>query len=268
MANGPSLTMTECSIFIPSCDSYSDLWDPFFHFFWKFWPDCPFPVYLGGNSLRREFPRVHRLYSNCGNVWTDRVHEQVRALPTPYVLLMLEDFFLRSPVNTAGLLACYHNWRKLDAHCLRLVRRPGPNRALPGQPHFGILNLDAPYRISTQAAIWKKETLLSLMRPGESIWQFEIEGTRRSRAFPDGFYGVWRNQLTYGHHVLERGKWFPKAVRWCRKMGVACDLARRPAMSLREISVWKCRKARSVLADCLPYPARRRMRQWLGKVSI
>jgi len=38
-----------CSILIPSCDKYSDLWRPFFTLFWRHWPDCPFPVYLGSN---------------------------------------------------------------------------------------------------------------------------------------------------------------------------------------------------------------------------
>lgn len=258
----------ECSVLIPSCDAYSDLWDGFFHLFHKFWPDCPFPVYLGVNQLQPSYPGVINAPAGHGRLWSNRVQDQISSLPTPYVLLMLEDFFLRRPVPTASLLKCARDWLELDGHCLRLVRRPGPNTRLDGQPRIGILNRDAPYRVSTQAAIWKKSTLLGLMRPAESIWDFELHGTRRSWDYADGFYGVWRNQLPYGHHVVERGKWFPKEVRWCRRMGVACDTQTRPIMSSREIWTWKRQKAQSVVAGWLPYPARRRVRGWLGKVPV
>ena len=258
----------QCSILIPSCDAYSDLWDPFFQVFRKFWPDCPFPVYLGCNRLRPSYPGVQAVPAEDGRIWSNQVKIQIAAVPTPYVLIMLEDFFLRRPVHTASLLACAQEWLTLRPHCLRLVRRPGPNTRLPGQSRFGVINPDAPYRVSTQGAIWNKDTLLALLHAGESIWEFELNGTRRSREFTDGFYGTWRDELPYDHHVVERGKWFRKEVRWCRKMGVACDTQRRPMMNRRETLGWKLGKARSLAADCVPYSARRVLRAWMGKAPI
>ena len=37
---------SDSAILILSCDKFSDLWKPFFDLFWKYWPDCPYNVYL------------------------------------------------------------------------------------------------------------------------------------------------------------------------------------------------------------------------------
>src|SRR5687767_11173207 len=102
--SSPSITASAgqlCSLLVPSCDSYSDLWRPFWTLFWRYWPDCPFPAHLGSNVERFDDVRVTTVTAGGGNNWTNRVREQVEALSTPYVLLMLEDFFLRAPVPTS-----------------------------------------------------------------------------------------------------------------------------------------------------------------------
>jgi hypothetical protein len=37
------------AVIVVSCDLYSDVWKPFFTLFFKYWNDCPFPVYLTSN---------------------------------------------------------------------------------------------------------------------------------------------------------------------------------------------------------------------------
>ena len=54
-----------------------------------------------------------------------------------------------------------------------------------------MLTKGAPYRTSAQSAIWRKSSLESLLVDGESIWEFEVLGSRRSDAL-EGFYAVWR----------------------------------------------------------------------------
>jgi len=36
-------------VLIASCDAYSDAWAPFFALMKKYWPDCPYPIYLISN---------------------------------------------------------------------------------------------------------------------------------------------------------------------------------------------------------------------------
>ena len=42
-----------CAVVVCSCDKYSDLWDPYFELFKKFWADCPYPVFLNTETKRQ-----------------------------------------------------------------------------------------------------------------------------------------------------------------------------------------------------------------------
>jgi hypothetical protein len=256
-----------CSLLIPSCDAYADLWLPFMTLFWRRWPDCPFPVYLGSNQQTFEHPRVTTIYAGHGHNWTNRVREQLATLDTSYVLLMLEDFFLRRPVNTVQVVSCFEALLKLQGTMLRLTRRPSPDLPVASFPLIGQIKPGAPYRVSTQATIWHRQTLLNLMREGETIWQFEMHGSRRSDRMRDGFYSVWRSILPYDHHVIERGKWFRHEARRFGRMGIGCDFSRRPIMTRWEMVRWSFHKARSCLLELIPWEQRQPLVHFLRRLA-
>lgn len=241
-----------CTVLAPSCDAYSDLWRPFFTQFFRHWPDCPFPVCLGSNQQTYDDPRVTTIAAEHGNNWTNRVRDQLRKIDTPYVLMILEDFFLRSRVPTAEVLSCLTFIHETGGHMVRLVPRPTPDVPVPGQPAFGHILPGSPYRLSTQAAIWRRETLIAMMRDNESIWQFELAGSPRSAAMPEGFYAVWKSVMTYGHHVVERGKWFRNAAAEFGPMKIGCDFTRRGIMTRSEMAKWYWGKVRNELLSLLP----------------
>ena len=62
---------SDFAILILSCDKYSDAWDPFFALFRKFWPDCPYKVYLATNELKPEVSGVHIIASGKPKNWSD-----------------------------------------------------------------------------------------------------------------------------------------------------------------------------------------------------
>jgi hypothetical protein len=256
-----------CSVLIPSCDAYSDLWIPFMTLFWRYWPGCPFPVYLGSNHQAFEHPRVTTIHPGHGNNWANCVREYLAILDTPYVLLMLEDFFLRKPVETMQVVSCFEAMVKLQGMMLRLVPRPSPDLPVAGLPLIGQIKPGAPYRVSMQATIWHRQTLLDLMREGETIWQFEAQGSRRSDAMGGGFYCVWRPVLPYKHHVVERGKWFRHEARRFERMGIGCDFSRRPIMTRCEMVRWSFYKARSCLLELLPWEQRQPLVRFLQRLA-
>jgi len=250
---------TECSILVTSCDSYADLWTPYFKQFWTNWPDCPYPVFLSTNCKSFDDPRVTTLNAGSESNWTNQVRRHLELLETPYVLMSLEDFFLRRPVPTARVQECLRTLTELGGHTLRLVCRPGPNCPIPCHSEIGSIDCGAPYRVSTQAAIWNRQSLLSLMRTDESIWDFEIKGSERSRAFATGFYGVRRDVLTYGHHVVDRGKWFPWEAKTFGRSDIGCDFEARPIMTTGETARWCAIMARSLILNAIPWRLRLRL---------
>lgn len=250
---GTTPRTADCTLFVPSCDAYSDLWTPFFALLDRFWADCPFPIVLGANKQEFAAPNVRVLHSGDEKNWSTQAIRQLGQLETPYVLMMLDDFFLRAPVSTEKVEQCLNFLREHKGHCLRLLPRPAPPQPAQQQnTSIGEIPAGTPYRVSTQGAIWKRDTLLELLREGESIWQFEMNGTQRSAAFPDGFYGVYTPALTYGHHVVQRGKWFRNEAAHFDKMNIGCDFSRRAVMTPKEMMQWRLGKLRGEIAKRLP----------------
>lgn len=201
--------------------------------------------------------------ANVGNLgsWGARLRAVLQRVPCSYVLIMLDDFFLRKNVNQAQIESCFQKLVERDGNMLRLLPRPGPDVRLSGESLFGMVAKGAPYRTSTQSAIWRKSVLESLLVDGESIWEFEGLGSRRSDAF-DGFYAMWRPVMPYWHHVVERGKWFRWEARRFSRMNIGCDFSRRAVMTRPQQFVWCVKKAKGLAYDAVPWRWRRRLR-WI-----
>lgn len=218
-----------CSVLAASCDRYGDLWQPFFSQFWRYWPDCPFPVYLGVNQKAYRSAQVRVLQSGEDRSWSGNLRFFLNQLDSHYVLLLLEDFFLSKPVPTSKILRHVGALDALQGTMLRLVPNPPPNNRISGYSSFGSIHPLAPYRVSAQAAIWNRTGLLDLLDDRDNPWEFELNATVRSRLHTDGFFCTYRPLLAY-RHVVERGAWFWSAARFYKKQDIGCDFQTRPVM--------------------------------------
>jgi hypothetical protein len=253
------MTTTDCPLLIVSCDKYADLWGPFFSLLRQCWPDCPLRLVLGTNTLTCAEPGVETLHVGPDVGWTVGLLKMLERLGTPRVLLMLEDFLLDQPVETATVLSLIAAARELDAGCLRLLPNPPPNERLPHEARFGRCTRGCDYRVSTQAAIWNVDTLKRVMLPTDTPWDFELKGSRRSDALDEEFYAVWRPVLHYRNGV-ERGRWIRSSLAWCAQSDVPVDLARRPVMTLQQDWYFRYRNVRGLVARHSP----RLLRKWWG----
>src|SRR4051794_37784312 len=117
-----------CALLVVSCDPYADLWPPFFALLRRHWADCPFPVYLGTGENSRPPEGVAVLRSAGGKDWSRCMRDYLDALPQPYVLVMLDDFFLRRAVSNADVVACLRFAEANQATQVRLIPRPKPTK--------------------------------------------------------------------------------------------------------------------------------------------
>lgn len=215
------------AVLVVSHDEYQDLWHPFFTLFSKYWPDCPYPIYLLANQGAYEAPNVTMITVGDAD-WSSRLMGGLRQLPQTRVLMMLEDFLLMQPVDTVRIQAVASYMEQRQAGCLRLFPAPAPNGGLcEDNLQIGTIRKGTRYRACTQAALWDKEVLSSLLRAGESIWQFERQGTKRANHIEPPFLSVTRESsrpLPYFCTAVVKGKWMRKAVNLCRQEGITIDL--------------------------------------------
>jgi hypothetical protein len=245
------------AVLVASCDAYSDLWESFFKLFWRFWPDCPFNVYLLSNKRGFSDKRVKNLLVGDDISWSDNLRKGIKDLKEEYVLLHLDDLFLRAPVETERVIQVFQ-W--IAAHCPNYVKMNRQSKKFPEPENELLARLakgDA-YRLTTAMSVWRKQTLLDLLRKGESAWDFEIDGTVRSDRYDD-FYSARKDCFLLINTVV-RGKWQPFAIRKLRELGVPPDYTKRSAMSRTATCVFVGKQIRSILFGILPSKYRRGIR--------
>lgn len=216
-----------CAVLVVSCHRYRDLWTPFFTLFKRYWPDCNMPVFLGTDSGCADLDWVSTLNAPHSS-WSNRLRCLLESFPADYVLLLLEDFFFDRQVSTSDVTAQFKLLQSLDGVAMRLFPNPPADYC---RDRVGVIHRNAAYRVSLQASIWHRRRLLELLVDGESPWDFEWNGSRRSQDIPGGFYCV-RHPVIHYRHVIERGVWFRGAAQFYRKQNIGCNFDQRPTMGL------------------------------------
>jgi hypothetical protein len=224
------LHQSDTALIVSSCDAYSDAWGPFFELFFRYWPDCPFPIYLISNTEMFADPRVTTIGIEEDRAWASNLLEALDQIPCRRILYFQEDYFLQRPVSTDRILHLLEFADREGAGFIRLCGAPEPDQAHQNEFGLGLLSPGLKFRVSLQAALWQRETLLDLLVPGENGWQMEIDGSRRSDALAAKFFGCSMHRPIIDYYFFTgilKGKWVPGALRLCRREGVQVDTSRR-----------------------------------------
>lgn len=243
-----------------SCDKYSDVWKPYFKLFFRFWPDCPFKIYLLSNNLVFKNDRIQSICVGNDISWSDCMFKALEGIKEEYILLLLDDFFLSDNIDTKEILSLFEWIRTAKPNYVRLNPTVKPDK--PFNSLVGIVSKDTIYRTSTIVSLWKKETLTQLLIRGESAWDFEIFGTERSDRY-DAFYSTWKDYIPVFNGII-KGKWERGAIKKLASLGIEIDYQGRQVMSHLE-SIWynvKCQ--RSMLLNLLPSQHRKKIKHILS----
>ena len=65
------------SVLIYSCDKYSDVWEPFFTLFFRYW-ECPYRVYISSETKKCRVPGVTTL--NVNGEWSDLIRQALEQI--------------------------------------------------------------------------------------------------------------------------------------------------------------------------------------------
>ena len=215
-------------VLVVSCDRYRDLWGPFFTLFFRYWPDCPYQVYLCANELVYADTRVRTVVSGPDSSWSSSLKRCLEQIPAPHLILLQEDFLLTRRVDTRKLVHLVECLKLRGAACLRVMPSPAPETVCADDPELGEIARGADYRISLQAAIWDKEVLSGLLREVESPWELENIGSRRSDTLAQPFLSITEKDpkwwpVGYFSTAVVQGRWVREAVAICAREGISID---------------------------------------------
>jgi hypothetical protein len=222
--SGPSL-----AVLVSSCDSYSDLWPYFFHFFFSTWKNPAVPVNLLANHMTYADQRVNTLQVGNDVAWSDNLQRALQQVRSEYVILILEDFFFATPVDEARVLDACRQLHRIGGKYLALDQFGDLGDAVPGT-EFRVSGGDDNLHAGLNLSLWRTGFLREIAQPGKNIWQAESALRARNRAHEPGVYYMQTNTtpiFTYCESV--RGLfWKQYALDFLASHGLRPNLRRRP----------------------------------------
>lgn len=230
----------DTTVFVNSSDGFVDCWAPFFHLLDRYWPQHG-PVLL--NTEKRDWPEAPP-YVRCSQAalgeaerlsWSECVIRGLRQIETPLLVYFQEDYFLERPVRHDVVAAAAEKMMADPTIGHIALTRHGsfPPFDPSPDPAYNTIRQRARYRISTQAALWRRDVLLSYLDPSENGWMFEILGTMRAHRRPDTFLSARYDEaaggpaIDYTHTGIIKGQWHPAMPALFAAHGIAMDFDRR-----------------------------------------
>lgn len=227
------------SILISSCDNFSDCWEPYYHGLHKYWPNCPYDAFIVTNFKDSGDTLVKAIKVGKDNGWSHNTLQALDQIVTPYLIYTHEDFWIQQSVHTQSIAEYVALMDKGKADYIRLYPCPEPDSECEWDERLGVLSDQASYRTSLQVALWRKSVFQELIVKGENPWQFEVQGTIRSRKFGSRFLSVkrFRNPdgkpfhfgIDYVCTAINKGKWSKAAKNYAQQEGLAIDFSNRPS---------------------------------------
>jgi len=230
------------TIFVNTTDTFEDCWLPFFKLFKHYWPNYKGKIYL--NTEYKDFNfeglNISCLENSVGInkklTWSECLLIALSKIDSENILYLQEDYFFNDFVQAELLNEFYEKFIKLNCECLHLTDQStsGPYKETSDKMIWEIEKI-APYRISCQAAYWKKDMLRSYLRKHETAWHFEHYGTKRSTKKNGKFCVVNTNRfgcgkieiLPYVFTGIIKGKWNEKVKSLFENHNINVDYTKR-----------------------------------------
>ena len=169
------------TIFVSTCDSYSDLWIPFSKCLEKY-VDLGCEVIFVSES--KKFDKYQTITPGF-LPWGERNLIALNEVKTYYIFWLFEDYFFTKPLkksviinyldfvinNDLDRLQISPNWQNTDTYSFLNKHQQSPKF------DYKMIASTDPYSVSMQPSIWKKDYIKKLLHKNYSPWDFEIKGS-------------------------------------------------------------------------------------------
>ena|SRR5688500_5813530 len=171
------MSLSNCSLLVHTFNRYEKYWDGYlkgFHENFNYEGDCYFGTDVLGHGVH-DFRRFKVLYSGDAE-WSDRLRKLIEQIPSEWIIYFQEDMWPCRNAPNLKLMMLYIQKHKL----LRLQISPVVQfYSLYGGEIPLFFHYKSKYLVSHQPSIWKRDFLLSCLKPNEDPWKNEYEGTKR-----------------------------------------------------------------------------------------
>lgn len=230
----------DLSILIIGYDGYKDVWDIDIHLLNKYWSNRP-KTYLATSVLKPEYDNIEIISSGEASEWSKKAYNALNKIKSKYILLLLEDFFVSSPVNNNlvfdSLQLIKKNRIKFYQILVQLVKSSWEKGApFQGNKHIKIIPQDKKYPLNLQAAIWDREFLIKTIGEGNyNAWQFEIKQISTDRINVEKIeYLIDDRNILNIEHTIVQSKYLRGPLKRLKENEPEIDFSGREVLSAKE----------------------------------
>ena len=242
------------SVLVSSCDSYSDLWDPFFLCIERFSKgNVPYPFYLNTEHARYEYNgnvtlTVINQLSEKQISWSKRMLDALKRIPEQYVFLLLDDFYACDTIcwdkfeEILDKMDGDPNIASVQMYGTRVRNKSPENYEVSDSIKYRVMEPKG-WKTHFVPTIWRKDVLMRWLRPWETIWAFESCGSARARRwhYPEDVL-VIDNPPIYDYLWIKdcsaviNGKWLgePELSEFFEKNEIPVDYSKRGKLTYEE----------------------------------
>jgi hypothetical protein len=236
-----------------SSDNYEPFWYPYYELLKINNNDVFTKKYHLSENLKTNVEGVINITTHLplkAQSWSENLLIAIDTITEDYIVMMLEDFFITENLDKIKFNYCFEfiqNHHEIG--CLRLAPKPAGDE-LYDHDQFQIHSDKQNYKISTQAAIWRKEFLKKIIQLGENPWEFELNGSKRAANFNEKVIVLQKNPypINYFNAVID-GRLTKKALRFLKSKNIKLDMKRIKVNGIIQEFYWntKNRKIRSLI---------------------
>ncbi len=169
-----------------TCDEYCCIWNGFFKLFKKFfsfWNGAIFSTVSNDFSAEGYYVYGNH-YNGIDKSFSTRLIKTLKKIKTKYILFFLDDFYLIDYADENFFINAL-----LEIQCNKKIKNIVLKDFVKHEARcdkrynnfFHCMKKNAQYKATTNVSIYDRKYLLSLLRKGESAWDFEFFGTFRAQ---------------------------------------------------------------------------------------
>lgn len=206
---------------VVSCDKYEPCWKPFFTLLEKYYPHHPDAVLI---TETKKCPYCETINVDS-QIWTERFRLGLRQIDDKQVLVMLDDFFIRRPVDEERInaikindhTACYNFELEYREPYVRF------DNGWDGQKNNQI------YLNSCQPSIWNREILIDRLNTKQTPqeWETTVINSPYCHYINNGDFiidiGYRHQDLSIGWGIT-RGKLSKECYEFLKKEGLVDEI--------------------------------------------
>lgn len=213
-------------ILVCSCDKDGDLFEAFHHCIEKYYPEHPEIIYATETIKNPYYKTINKNYPL--ELWTKRIRETLQEIKDNQILLMIDDIFIRRPVDTKRIDYARANLKGNIAmfNFEKAFNKEDKESGLDG---FKIRKKGSEYELSLMVGLWNKQKFIDILSEDSDPWTVEYNQNTKGYDYliNSGDYIIDWGYKTFNPVGVVKGKWAREVVDFFKKEGIEIDYEKR-----------------------------------------